>query len=83
MAIVVISLWTISTILSRLIPENPRWSLLGRQSVFVFIAVAHVFLVGFGLYRMLVREPQLRKTKYAYTPRTSFTIGKLLRRGKR
>jgi len=25
----------------------------------------------------------LRKTKYEYTPRTSFTIGKLIRRGKR
>ena len=57
--------------------------LYGPPALFIFIAVAHIFLVGFGLYRMLVREPQLRKTKYEYTPRTSFTIGKLIRRGKR
>jgi MFS family permease len=55
----------------------------GPSALFVFIAVAHVFLVGFGLYRMLVREPRLHKSRYAYVPRTSFTIAKLIRRGKR
>ncbi len=55
----------------------------GPSALFVFIAVAHVFLVAFGLYRMLVREPRLHKTRYTYVPRTSFTIAKLIRRGKR
>lgn len=40
MAIVLITLWLVSSALARISPENPRWKLLARQSVFVFAAVA-------------------------------------------
>lgn len=54
----------------------------GPASLFIFIAVAHVFLVLFGLYRMIIREPRQQRTKYTYVPRTSFTVAKLIRRKK-
>lgn len=55
----------------------------GPSALFSFIALAHVFLVVFGLYRMVVHEPRRQKTPYEYVPRTSFTISKLIRRNKR
>lgn len=55
----------------------------GPSALFVFIASAHVFLVIFGLYRMLVREPRVHTSRYQYLPRTSFTISKLIKRSKR
>ncbi|MEK6204174.1 MAG: hypothetical protein N2B02_00870, partial [Amylibacter sp.] len=54
----------------------------GPSALFAYISVAHVFLVGFGLLRMLSRPTEEEKTAYAYVPRTSFTIGKLLKRPK-
>ena len=54
----------------------------GPATLFVYISIAHVFLVGFGLYRMSTRPTEGEKTAYAYIPRTSFTIGKLLKRPK-
>ncbi|MEP2784549.1 MAG: MFS transporter [Pseudoruegeria sp.] len=50
----------------------------GPASLFVFIACAHMVLVIFGLSRMLVRPTSTTRTPYVYSPRTSFTIGRLL-----
>lgn len=52
----------------------------GPASMFVFIALAHVLLIVFGVIRMGVRRTPVSHTRYVYTPRTSFLIGKLLRR---
>ncbi len=54
----------------------------GPPSLFVYISVAHVILVAFGLWRMSIRPTVENRTKYRYVPRTSFFIGKLLRRRK-
>ena len=40
MAIVLIGLWVVAAVLDRIKPGNPRWKLLGRQSVYIFAAVA-------------------------------------------
>jgi len=61
MAIVLISLWVIATILARLSPENPRWSLLARQSVFVFIAVALT-----GIFTMIAKGIVGRARPYLF-----------------
>ncbi len=53
---------------------------MGPASMFVFIALAHVVLILFGLVRMGARPSPSARTPYVYTPRTSFLIGKLLRR---
>jgi len=53
---------------------------MGPASMFVFIALAHVLLILFGLVRMGARPSPSARTPYVYTPRTSFLIGKLLRR---
>jgi len=52
----------------------------GPSALFSYIAVAHVGLIVFGLIRMRARRASTDKTGYRYTPRTTFTIGKLLRR---
>ncbi len=54
----------------------------GPSALFIFIALAHVLLVLFSLLRMRARPTSATRTSYAYIPRTSFTIGKLLRRNK-
>jgi MFS family permease len=54
----------------------------GPPGMFAFIAAAHVMLVIFGLIRMRARPAPTERTAYTYVPRTSFWIGKLLRRGK-
>jgi MFS family permease len=54
----------------------------GPPGMFAFIAAAHVVLVIFGLIRMRARPAPTERTAYTYVPRTSFWIGKLLRRGK-
>lgn len=54
----------------------------GPSALFAYISIAHVFLVGFGLLRMTSRPTEGGKTAYAYVPRTSFTIAKLLKRPK-
>ncbi|MFZ5710159.1 MAG: MFS transporter [Pseudomonadota bacterium] len=58
---------------------------LGPASMFVFIALAHVALLLFGLVRMRARPAPAERTGYIYTPRTSFLVGRLLagvRRGR-
>ena len=52
----------------------------GPSAMFAFIAAAHVALVAFGLVRMRARPAPADRTLYVYTPRTSFLIGRLLRR---
>ncbi|MFN3292983.1 MAG: MFS transporter [Gemmobacter sp.] len=54
----------------------------GPAGMFGFIAIAHVLLVVFGLVRMRARPAPGTRTAYTYEPRTSFLIGRLLRRGK-
>ena len=54
--------------------------LYGPQALFVFLALGHAVLIIFGLSRMLVRDTREGRTAYVYTPRSSFTIGRLLRR---
>ncbi len=50
------------------------------SAMFVLIAAAHVVLVFFSLLRTLSRPTVGIRTGYAYTPRTSFLIGRILRR---
>jgi len=52
----------------------------GPSALFSYITIAHVGLVVFGVMRMRARPSSTDKTGYRYTPRTTFTIGKLLRR---
>jgi len=52
----------------------------GPFALFAYIGVAHVILVGFGLIRLRSRPAVANRTHYAYTPRTTFMIGRLLRR---
>ncbi len=55
-------------------------ALFGPPGMFAFIALAHVLLVVFGLVRMRARPSPRERTAYTYVPRTSFLIGRLLRR---
>lgn len=56
-------------------------ALAGPPGMFAFIALAHVVLVVFGLIRMRARPTPRERTAYTYVPRTSFLIGRLLKRG--
>ena len=52
----------------------------GPPAMFVMIAAGHAILVIFGLVRMRARPTMEEKTPYVYAPRTSFTIGRLMKR---
>lgn len=52
----------------------------GPEALFSMISVAHLTLCIFGSVRMLTGRTAKGKTRYRYMPRTSFTIGRLLRR---
>ena len=52
----------------------------GPSALFALIASGHVFLIIFGLSRMRVRPTRTGRTPYVYSPRTSFIIGRLLKR---
>lgn len=52
----------------------------GGYALFVFVSIAHAGLLIFGLSRMRVRPTTQERTGYTYMPRTSFVIGRLLRR---
>ena len=54
----------------------------GPSALFLLIGAGHVTLVIYGLYRMGVRPTVQEKTPYVYSPRTSFTIGRLLKRSR-
>ena len=52
----------------------------GPASLFVLMSVAHLGLIIFGVIRSGARPTSETRTRYIYMPRTSFTIGRLLRR---
>lgn len=52
----------------------------GPPALFGFVALGHVGLVLFGTFRLLSRPKAEPKTPYIYTPRTSFTIGRVMSR---
>jgi MFS family permease len=52
----------------------------GPNAMFLLIAFAHLLLVMFGVARMRVRPTISERTPYIYMPRTSFLIGRLLKR---
>ncbi len=54
----------------------------GPGALFAFIAVGHAGLIIFGLARMRSRATPTERTRYVYAPRTSFTIGKMLKRAR-
>ena len=72
-------LFGIGAILSPLITSN-LIDYYGPAALFAFIALAHAILVIFSFARMFTRPTKTERTEYTYIPRTSFTIGKLLRR---
>ncbi len=51
----------------------------GPQAMFVMIAAAHAILIVFSLVRMLARPSAGTRTRYVWSPRTSFVIGRLTR----
>jgi MFS family permease len=51
----------------------------GPAALFAYIAAAHVALVAFGVWRATQRPAATPRTPYAWLPRTSFTLGRLLR----
>ncbi|KIC09773.1 membrane protein [Leisingera sp. ANG-M1] len=54
----------------------------GPPALFAYVACGHVLLIVFGLSRMKVRATPEERTSYVYAPRTSFTIGRLLKRSR-
>ncbi|WP_022702640.1 MFS transporter [Pseudorhodobacter ferrugineus] len=54
----------------------------GPSGMFLMIALAHVFLILFGIVRMGARPAPGEKTAYTYEPRTSFWVGRLLGKGR-
>ncbi len=51
----------------------------GAGAMFWLIAVAHIVLLAFGLWRMRRRPAAEVRTRYVWTPRTSFTVGRLFK----
>lgn len=72
-------LFAVGAIASPLISSS-LIQMFGPSALFVFIALAHVVLVAFSLIRMRARATVEDRTRYAYTPRTSFVLGNILRR---
>lgn len=54
----------------------------GPGALFAFVALGHGVLVIFGLARMRSRPTPDARTNYVYAPRTSFTVGRLLKRSR-
>ena len=55
----------------------------GPFALFAFVSIAHAGLLVFGLSRMRARKTSSERTHYTYTPRTSFIVGRLLRKRNR
>ena len=49
----------------------------GPAAMFIMIAAAHGLLILFSMARMRARRTLLTRTRYIWSPRTSFTIGRL------
>ncbi|NKB29488.1 MAG: MFS transporter [Rhodobacteraceae bacterium] len=54
----------------------------GPSAMFAFIAFAHGVLIIYGVVRMRARPSGATRNPYIYVPRTSFWVGRLLRRGR-
>ncbi|MBJ3762128.1 MFS transporter [Maribius pontilimi] len=54
----------------------------GPAAMFVFVSLVHIGLIVWGVARMRDR-PAATRTAFVATPRTSFTIGRLIRRRRR
>lgn len=54
----------------------------GPSALFAMIALGHLALIIFGLSRMRARPTPEDRTQYVYAPRTSFTIGRLMKRAR-
>jgi MFS family permease len=52
----------------------------GPPALCIMIALAHLALIAFGLTRIRKRPTWPDRTSYVYAPRTSFVIGRLLKR---
>lgn len=52
----------------------------GPPAMFILLAAVHALLVVFGLWRMRARPAPGARTPYTYVPRTSYLVGRLLRR---
>ncbi|HUF56226.1 MAG TPA: MFS transporter [Thermohalobaculum sp.] len=52
-------------------------SLAGPEALFLFVAVAHLALIAFALYRMTRRAAAQPRSRYTYLPRTSIVLGRL------
>lgn len=55
----------------------------GPPALFGLVAAGHIALIVFGLARSRVRPAPTERTRYVYAPRTSFQIGRLLRRSRK
>lgn len=56
---------------------------IGPEALFAFLALGHLALIIFGLARMRVRPTATEKTPYTYVPRTSFTIARVMKLGRK
>ncbi len=54
----------------------------GPAAMFVLIAAGHAALILFGIARMLARPTREDRTRYVWSPRTSFIIGRLTRQSR-
>lgn len=55
-------------------------TLFGPAAMFAMIAAGHLLLVFFSVVRMKVRKTRETRTPYIWSPRTSFTLGRLTTR---
>lgn len=56
-------------------------NLAGADALWSFIALAHIFLIVFGLLRLRRAAPPTERASYRYAPRSSLLLGRLLRNG--
>ncbi len=75
-------LYGVGAIFSPLISSN-LIEHFGPAALFSFIAFVHTGLVLFSLSRMRVRPTNVDRTRYTYIPRTSYILGKLMKRSKK
>lgn len=54
----------------------------GPNALFVYVAAAHIVLIGFGLWRMTRRAAPSGRTRHRYMPRTTFTLARLFRQNR-
>ena len=74
-------LYALGAIASPIVASN-LISAYGLQAMFLMVAFGHLVLVVFGLSRMRVRPTQAERTSYVYLPRTSFLVGRLLKKSR-